>query len=366
MHVSGYRWVRRLPARLFVAVLLLTSFGPIARAADFVSPLAQVDDARNVHGRDVRCGKPPPPVVSLKLTSRYGNDDSARDDVDQEALLQFNSEMAPLREYLKAVTKSANRYAETGIASHAECTIHWLAAWAQGGALGSMGNHTAEYKRATSLVGLSTAYLLVRHAVPDDGAKALIAHWLDARAKQMVVHFEELGGKRSARNNHRYWAGLAAGLVAVASGDKDLMDWAMATLRLGLCSATSDGALPAELERGKLALHYHLFALNALIPLARLADVNHVSFRSDCEDSLDRIVQFSVRSVFDPHLMEKLSGFRQKPIDWEFEDRNLLAFVALYDSQKLNNLPEAGKLLKVRPHKMTDLGGNVELVYGVP
>lgn len=362
----GLAWKR--PARpltllLFAALTQITVLRPV-NAAEFISPLIQITPAPSDSKASVQCPAPPDAVLSLNLVSIYGDDDSARDDVDEEAEDQFAAEFTPVGDYLKSIAKLSNNYVITRDRRYADCTLKWLRAWAAANALSDMRNHTSEFKRATSLTAIATAYLVVRDAASDDAAKAQIVQWLSRLAHLTVSHFDSLGDKRSAYNNHRYWAGLASGLIAVASGDDQLMRWSMETLDLALCKVTPEGALPPELERGKRARQYHLFALTALVPLARLAAVNNRQAEQSCWASLDKLVKFTVFSLFDPSDIERLSSRKQVRFKLNSRGRSQLAFLEIYGPHKLSSVAGVAKLLEARPFKLTDLGGDVGRLYG--
>ncbi len=148
-------------------------------------------------------------VISLKLVSKYGNDGSQRDTVDKEAEEKFNKAMQPVIEFEKFVVKKANKYTEKGDVNAAECVVSWLDEWANQDALSDMQEETAEYKRATTLSGLSLALLQVMPAIADDPRLPEIKKWMKNLALKTIDHYENRAKERSASNNHRYWAGLA-------------------------------------------------------------------------------------------------------------------------------------------------------------
>jgi poly(beta-D-mannuronate) lyase len=360
----GWKWPVRPTTLLLIAVLTQISVLRPVNATEFISPLVQITPTPSDSKDSVQCPAPPDAVLSLNLVSIYGNDDSARDDVDEAAEEQFAAEFAPVGDYLKGIAKLSNNYVTTRDRRYADCTLKWLRAWAAANALGEMRNHTAEFKRATSLTAITTAYLVVRDAASDDEAKAEVVSWLQRLAHLMVSHFDSLGDKRSAYNNHRYWAGLASGLIAVASGDDHLMRWSMETLDLALCKVTPEGALPPELERGKRARQYHLYALAALVPLARIAVVNKRQADQSCWEALDKLVKFTLSSIFDPSSIERLSSRKQVRFKLNSRGRSQLAFLEIYGPQKLSSVVGIAKLLEARPFKLTDLGGDVGRIYG--
>src|SRR5262249_59672568 len=108
-------------------------------------------------------------------------------------------------------------------------------------------------------------------------------------------------GKMSvAVNNHAYWAGLAVGAAAIAANDRELFAWAIERMRVGLRQVTAEGALPLELARGRLALHYHLFALEPLAVLEIMARANGADLTPADNDAFRRLVAFTFPALADP------------------------------------------------------------------
>ncbi|MCU0831681.1 MAG: alginate lyase family protein [Rhizobiaceae bacterium] len=351
-----------------VTAVLLAAHPTMPAAAEplrlTLNPPAKV----RVSDKPPECETPLPPVIALSLVSRYGNDDSRRDDIDEEADAAFQAGMKPVREYQRAVVKLANKFSEKFRLHDAQCALTWLHAWAEADALREMGNHTAEYKRGTTLASLALSHAQIRSAVADDPRTAVVDAWLVRTAMRVRDHYDALTARRSRANNHRYWAGLAVGAAATVGQDRTLFAWAVDTLRMGACAATAEGALPLELERGKKAREYHFHALNALVPLAEIAAVNGVDAYGLCDNGIKRIVEYAIRSISDPSAVEAAADAKQERFadGRKLPPTSRLPFAQIY----LQRFPEAIALrpdiLDEVPYRLTDIGGRVNFVYFPP
>lgn len=111
-----------------------------------------------------------------------------------------------------------------------------------------------------SAIGLSLARL-EELGFDLGGEAAAYRDWASMRANEISRFYREHG----CRNNHCYWAGLATAVTGRYVGDSGLLDFSRWTVQSAMEAATSTGDLPAEVARGKLAVHYSAFAAAALV-----------------------------------------------------------------------------------------------------
>jgi poly(beta-D-mannuronate) lyase len=310
-----------------------------------------------------QCSSPQAPVRQFAPASKYGQAGSARDLVDAEADRAFEEAMKPIRVFSRDVVKAANDYHRTGRRSAAECAAAHLATWAKADALATPGSHTAWFKLATTLSGLSLAYLQIKPGLAGQGGEQqAIEAWLNRRGHEVAQYFETLKTPRSSRNNHRAWAGLAAGSAAAASGDKALLGKAAESYRVSICQATPVGALPMELERGRKALEYHLYALAALTTLAEIGERNGLSLASACDGALGRLVTFTTAAIADPGKVATLSGVPQDGPETYLTPAKLV-FIEPWIARHPGAAQSWTPLLARRPLALTDLGGDQTLLH---
>jgi poly(beta-D-mannuronate) lyase len=194
----------------------------------------------------------------------------------------------------------------------AACALGWLDVWASANAMTDMRSKQAHFNLSQALGGFALAYTQIRNApdLPTDQKKR-VEPWLKALARRVM---ESKDTKEvSGRNNHRYWAGLAAAAAGAATGDKQLTEWGIDSARIGLAQVTPEGTLPLEMNRGKRARDYHIFASEPLVATAELARHQGVDLYAEHGGALTRLVNRVVDSLDDSSFFEKATGAKQEP-----------------------------------------------------
>jgi poly(beta-D-mannuronate) lyase len=148
------------------------------------------------------------------------------------------------------------------------------------------------------------------------------------------------------------------------TGDRHLLDWSVDTYKTAVCGATPEGGLPLELQRGKKALDYHLFALDALTQIAAIAEANGVDAFGFCGGAYHRIVRFSLMALDNPSTIAKLAGKPQDPYAGGLPSKNHASFVEIYHHYFPGKAPFEDRMLAMRPLLATNLGGDQTLLYG--
>jgi poly(beta-D-mannuronate) lyase len=96
------------------------------------------------------------------------------------------------------------------------------------------------------------------------------------------------------------------------------------------------------MDRGQMALHYHLYALAPLIMLAEMGEANRIDLYAENNGALHRLVKLCEAGLEDPTILEKRTGVTQvvtlpyggSDIGWavpyvrRFPDANLSALIA--------------------------------------
>lgn len=311
------------------------------------------------------------PVVSLDNRSRYESDDQSRSTVDPDLALDYEQSVAPLRQFSESVVKLANRFAASGgtnLGAAAEAAGH-LRLWAQASALADFNSTPAQLNRSTTLAAASLAYLQIRPAFEsDDEDMAQIAVWLSKTAGAVMRHYAYASIDRdSTRNNHRYWAGLAATCCGLAARERNIFESGMDTCWSGIGQVTKDGALPLELGRGKRALYYHAYATGPLILLAEIGARNGRPMYSAGDDALHRLVAFTLAGLDDPERIAELAGEPQEALGQggnAFE-RHQIAWLEIYNRRFPERNPWRRRMAQLRPMGSTPLGGNLTMLSRV-
>ncbi|QRM31300.1 alginate lyase family protein [Microvirga sp. VF16] len=311
------------------------------------------------------CDAPDAPVITLDTQSKYRQDDAQRATIDEEAEETYSEAVEPLRAYGKTLARIANAYVKSSPknTAAAACALTWLDQWASAKAMTDLRSKQAHFNLGQALGGFALAYLQVRNApgLADDQKKR-VETWLKTLGRQ-IVEAKETGKGVSGRNNHRYWAGLSAIAAGIASGDRRLTDWGIDSARIGLAQVTPEGTLPLEINRGKRARDYHIFAAEPLVAAAELARSQGVNLYAEHGGALTRLVKRVVESLDDPAFFEQVTGAKQEPYPGDGTvPPHRIAWLEIYGSRHPSPKAEA-VLSSKRPVASSGIGGNTTLLF---
>lgn len=353
----------QLTQRLAVAgFLALLGGGPVL-GAGLASPFAAVAPKTAA----AACNETvPEPVVQLAVSSIYDQSDESRSTIDEEQFDTYTESMAGLRDFLTSVTKAASDYVASDGAKvgKAACAFAFIDAWARGDAMSDLDTRQAALSSTRIVAGMGMAYLAIRPYVEAEGLDSTaITAWFAARASDFKTVYDQSGDRGSNRSNHRYWGGFAVAVSGVVTGDTALLDWGVASYRIGVCQIDAHGALPLELAREKKARDYHLHAIAPLIMIAELAEANGVSAYDLCDGAMHRLVRFALEAVADPGEIEALTGSRQLklPTDDGAIRGDRLAWVEPYFKRFGGSETDYGIKLN-RPLFSSNLGGRLTVM----
>jgi poly(beta-D-mannuronate) lyase len=349
---------------------------PARAAARLAAPIdaAAIRAARAQPARARPCLAPPAAVTTLESQGFYTDRSFSR--VDPARLDADAAAARPLRGFLDAAQRGAEDWLRGASPDAAACALAALDAWARQGALLGAFNRQGGYHRVWTLAGAATAFLAVRDAPGlDPAALARAGAWLGDVAHRVTPVYERVPPARETaqegRNNLATWAGFAVAAAGVAAGDRALLDWGRARLALTLGQVDAAGALPEELRRGRLALHYHLFALWALAPLLRLAEANGHRLPAQEDAALQRLVALVAACLAAPERMAAIAGVAQGHLrqDPDADSRSRFARDAhgleMLQGRRRDPALEA-MLAPLRPFRHAWLGGPVTLLWGPP
>ncbi|MDE0879440.1 MAG: alginate lyase family protein [Sphingomonas bacterium] len=351
--------------RLIVPVMLTIVAAVSPAAARGLPAPFDTPSARTI-AAPTNCPPPPPPSVTVDVVQAYAAGDRSYSKVNPAKLAARNKALRAMRAFTSGVALTANRYVSSNgkRADQGGCALVWLKTWADAGALTKITGHDAQFALSVQLSGWTLDYMQVRdlHFTKDDPHVA-IERWLALLADRLQAHTDTLKNT-TARNNHRYWAGLAAMGVAAVTGDPARMRWAIGSARVGLDQISPQGTLPLELDRGRLALHYHLYAAAPLVMMAEIAREAKVDLYGYRGGALHRLVAFSTSSVGNPALITRLAGAPQsvaaKPAS--YADRQAIAWIEYYARRFPKRAPDLDRLLAFRPLRNPELGGDLTML----
>ena len=258
---------------------------------------------------------PAPPAFSRTLNLEGYYSDKKYSVIDEKKLAAFQEGSEAPTHLGQYAGLAADAWLSKGSRAAATCVYSLLAAAAKAEAWDDkMPQNNGVYLQNWLLSATALAYLKVRGSgVGTAEQDAQIQQWFRLLAAQVREYFDN-GRKRpgsDAWNNHMYWAGLAVAAVGIANNDQDFFLWGLSTYEMGIHAVQPDGSLDAEMGRGRMALHYQLYALEALVILAELGEVNGIDLYAERDGAIHRLVKFDVAAMKDPSLIAKRTGEEQ-------------------------------------------------------
>jgi poly(beta-D-mannuronate) lyase len=303
--------MRRSLAALFLAVL---GGVDLSRAAE--SPLQSPWDSHSIALTDAPYTCPASPQIPRDLNIGSYYTDEHHSIVDPARKEAHDGISRPIHDLSNELARAADDFRSTGSRAAAQCVITLLEAAAHDRALaGSMLSGQAYYEQAWALSSWAITYLKVRGNGMDAPEQTKsIAKWLKNLAESVRANYDrKLQNPHSGRpNNLYYWAGLAVSAAGVVCNDRGLFKWGMDAYKHGVSTITSDGVLPAEMQRAARALHYHLFAVGPLIFLAEFGEANGLDLYAEKNYAIKRLVARCISGLQDHSYFEAQTG---KPQD---------------------------------------------------
>jgi poly(beta-D-mannuronate) lyase len=298
---------------------------------------------------------PPAPAPVVDITSNRFYTDPAHSIPDPVLVEKRQAAVKPLEDFRADVTRFASR-GLAGNRSWSLCAGRWLAAWAEAGALlGRMSETQAHYERRWALSAIAMAYLMIKADLPGSD-HVVIESWL-IRVAEAVAADPAMRSRNP--NNLVYWGGAALGAVASATGHAGHWATARRIYQDGLSHIQPDGSLPRETMRGRLALHYHNFALRPLILLAELSERRGEAGYASGNGAIHRLAALTLAGFLDPAPMARLAGVDQRPLE-----RSGLGWLAFYDKRFPGRLSGARAILEGKDIWDQLAGGNASLIAG--
>jgi poly(beta-D-mannuronate) lyase len=241
--------------------------------------------------------------------------DSHHSVIDPALKKKYEDSVAGIDGFTRDVVKAADAFQTTGSRAAVQCVSTLLVNAAQQKAMtGNMDGNQAAYVRKWNLGAWAIAYLKVRSSgvVAEDSNKT-IAAWMKKLAENSRGYVEDgrNHGAGDSYNNHLYWTALAVGAAAIVNNDRGLFRFSTDAYKQGVHDIRDDGTLPREMDRGQMALHYHLYALAPLIMIAELGETNGVDLYAERDFAIKRLVVRCVEGLDDPKYFQQRTGVEQ-------------------------------------------------------
>lgn len=295
----------------FIAIPMFAVAANGAQAEKLRSPW----DHHKVEQTDVAydCPAAPPFAKTLESSSYYV--DSHASVIDRQKLAAYQKASEAPTHLSQFAALAADAYLSKGSRAAAVCVYSLLEAAAKAKAwAGKMPGYSSVYVQNWMLSAVAISYLKVRESgVAKPHQDATIQKWFEVVAGRVEDYFGRAvsRGYSDGRNNHLYWAGLAVAAASIADNRRKDFEAGISAYRMGVDAIQADGSLIAEMNRGQMALHYHLYALAPLIILAELGEANGIDLYDEDQGAIHRLVSFCVAGLEDPSLLEKRTGVAQ-------------------------------------------------------
>jgi poly(beta-D-mannuronate) lyase len=314
------------------------------------------------------CDPAPPVVGGLAFDSRYEPGDATISQIDPEALAAAEDALAPVEDFLRALTRAANDAVKDQDAQAAACVLGQLATWADGNALADLGTDTAQLTAGSRFAGFALVLMQVAPLAGDADATARVGQWLTRRQMDQITFWEEAAPRGARTGNLRAWAALAADATAATTGDPGLRHWAAWSATRVLCTAAPDGSLPREMARGPRALQYQLHAAAPLVVASLLLDRQGMPVAGVCDGALTRVVDFTLTDITGGgQQSQAITGEVQTFFDGSDAIEEFhLAFLEAWLAQPAGagDARAAALIADMRPLSYSKLGGNQTLLWG--
>jgi len=298
------------------ALLMVAFCSGWCGSASGKTPLQSPWDSHPVSATDTPYNCPAAPELPHNFATNSYYIDEHHSIIDPALKKRYEDSVKGIEDFSRAVVKAADAYQTSGSRAAAQCVFSLLNSAAEQKVLtGRMDGGQASYVQGWNLGAWGVAYLKVRPSElsSPDQVRVVVA-WLKKLAEDNRGYYD---GKRQHRrpndsdNNHVYWAGFAIAAAAIANDDRKLFDWGMDAYKHGVNYIQPDGTLPLEMERGQMALHYHLYALAPLIMLAEFGETNGLSLYAERNYAIKRLVTRCVSGLQDPTFFQQRTGVPQ-------------------------------------------------------
>lgn len=272
----------------------------------------------------------------------------------------------PFREFEDAVSDLAAANMVATDRRHADCLINLLKAWADQNALAKF-NHSKSYRQGwfqveSTLFAVAFALAAVRPDVlhREEDLRA-IDNWLLRVARSHFAIPGSAGG--TCCNNHFYRRAVYAAIIGVMNRDDQLFSGGVRAIYSALHEAKRDGALPLEMQRGKLAPHYQNFAVMYLAMIAEIAErQGYPVWGLEINGkSLHTLVEFNNKIMADPKTVLKYSGSDEVSLRYR-KDMQYFAWYEMYLARFRNSAMEKW-IRDRRPMYNRSLGGHLTAYF---
>jgi hypothetical protein len=282
------------------------------RSLIFLALLAAA--AAPAHG-EAPCKAIPAPST-LVLKSMYSD---AKSSVIDAANAADNAKIeAPIFDLFRATEHALDRPNARPGDAESDCAFRNFSDWARAGALTfepPVYDSGGKVKRG--LLNPSFQMIAIKFRAAGYTLDPTMLAWL-AKMNRENVDFYVKGTNRA---NQRVWAAAGAALNDLIERDPAAERFADQVWHEAIAAIRNDGLIEAELERGQMALVYHMYSLSATLVLQAARHARGGSETPQDKQRLGLLVAGIGRALCDPTPMEKLAGTKMTipSGEWAYE-----------------------------------------------
>lgn len=303
---------------------------------------------------------PTPFTDALDFPSKYEGSGKSRDTLNPLAEARYKAATHDIQSFEGGLSELSDRYV-AGQAEAARCALDWMDTWASAESLLGDANMTGRAVRKWALAAVAFNFLKIQDAPGLDAAHLdHVRGWI-ARLAHIVIDEHE-ATPADKINNHYYWAAAAVGAAAIATQQRELLDWAVEGYRTSVKDIDREGVLPREMARRSRALSYHAYALQPLVMLAEIGRVNGVDLYAEGDCALCRLVTRVADGMRDPTFFEERTGVPQVMEDKP--DGRSMVWVPILQQACPGDPRLRAMARQYQPFSGRRLGGNLTDVYG--
>ncbi len=323
-------------------------------AAAMASPVA-------AFAADFECRPITPMPREISIRSRYAPEDLTYSTIDPARMTQQTDYRKRFTLPLRAAMFAAKRAAASRD-PHDEiaCLAGYFDAFAKAQSMEGTGKELDNVYRSWTISGLATIYYRFQGDLDKYPSAGNVHQWFDRTGKDLISQYQPI--LKSGRiTNHLYWGGEAVTVLGVVNKNQQFLAFGSDVLRTGVAQIDADGAMPAELARGKMARHYHMFAAVPLVAIT-VFNPDTVQASHGNNDGLTRLISATVASYGAPDggVIARKSRAAQTP-DASLKDLKVLQYYSGIDPKDRDLLKT---LTATTPNDNVYFGGDTSFMLG--
>lgn len=302
-----------------------------------------------------------PPLATLVLEGIYSD---AKGSIEDRAAEDRNTaQTKDVSTFLTAVENAIDKPAARPGDPESDCAFKQFGLWARAGALTfEPPSYNREGKISRGLMNPGFQMAGVKFRAAGFSLNQQILSWLKTMNTENVEFYE----KGTNRGNQRVWAATGAAIHALLDRDPEAMRFQDQVWHEAIAAIHDNGAVDAEVSRGKRAIVYHLYSFAATVMLhsarqalgypdnpadmARLRLLGHLIGRSMCDQTEMEHLAGEKQEVPGAWAYRVTTGFADKDLTGEDWARCIPANVVAFEWGSGGDPRRSAAILKQLTH----------------